>query len=250
MDEISSLMLRRIQEVEARDESQILAELAGETVKEYVYEIFNKQGKRIGAKLSWIGTKELARQQGNIAVSEGSISDGDGYIRVVVKATDLARNFTVFGGCHQPYKQKVKIEDESGKVKGYEEQDDPYYFTKALSKAQRNAIQAVMPTTILTKFVNRFLAMSGKEPVKAITQRTKPIPKLAKDMLEPTQEQIQTLHDLELAAWNRWKIQPARLYKELGYNTKADVTESPYECFLRLKAVLDIGETDSTTPLA
>jgi len=33
--EITSLMLQQIQEIEQRDESQVLAELAGETISEY-----------------------------------------------------------------------------------------------------------------------------------------------------------------------------------------------------------------------
>jgi len=39
MDDMTALMLQQIKEVEERDEQQVLAELAGEAVGEFVYEV-------------------------------------------------------------------------------------------------------------------------------------------------------------------------------------------------------------------
>jgi len=36
MDELTAAMLAQIQEIEQKDERQVLAELAGETIEEYV----------------------------------------------------------------------------------------------------------------------------------------------------------------------------------------------------------------------
>lgn len=234
MNDITDLMLARIKEVEAKDEAQVMAELAGETLTEYVYEIFDKKKKRLGAKLSWVGTKEVARSIGNIALDEPDVKDGDGYIRIVVKATDWKHNFSCFGGCHQLLRQKVKIEDDQGNVTGYEEQDDPYYFTKALSKAQRNALQAVMPTTTITHFINRFLMASGKEPLKRLPAPKARLPRPASPPPPVDLAAIRTTPELEKAAWNRWHVQPAEVWRAAGYQSKSEINEKLADIWLRL----------------
>lgn len=237
--EVTSLMLSRIKEIEDRDEQQILQELAGETLQEYVYETTDRKGRKI-YKLTWAGTREASRARGNIELSEPIIEDHDGFIRIVVKGTDLSNNFSVFGGCHQPKKQKVKIFDERGKEMGSQEQDDPYYFPKALSKAQRNVYQALIPATYYAKALNQLLISQGLSPLKQIPKlKAEPKPKLQAGALEVSEESIKTLHDLESVVYNRYHIQPAQLYRELGYPSRADVNESPWQCFLKIKALME-----------
>ncbi len=239
MDEVTSIMLNQIKEIDQRDEQQILAELAGETIDEYIYEIFDKKTKKRTVKLSWIGTREMGRAKGNIALSNPIINDNDGYIRIVVRGTDLKRNFSVFGGCHQPKQQKVKIYDESGTEIGSQLQDDPHYFTKALSKAQRNVIQAVIPANFMARMVDRFLVMTGKEPLKQLPKPKNERPRLAKDLPDLKPEDISDLSTLERTAFNRWHIQPAEVYRALGYSKRIDCNEPAWECYLKLKAVYE-----------
>jgi len=243
-ESITTLMLNQISEIEERDNNQILAELAGETLDEYVYDVVTydrkaKKEKRT-VKLSWVGTREMMQVRGNIAMSGPDITDQDGYIRMVIRATDLKRNVSVFGGIHQLKTMKVKTYDEHGKPLGEQLQDDPFYFQKALSKAQRNAIQAVMPASFIAKMIDRFLLSAGKQPRKQLAQpKPAPKPRVAKDLPDITADQITTLFDLEKLAFNRWHIQPAKMYQELGYSSKVDVTEPPFECFLRLRAIFE-----------
>lgn len=237
--EVTNIMLNQIKEIDARDESQILAELAGESVEEFVYEITDKKTKKRIVKLSWIGTREMARNRGNITLTDPIVEDVDGAVRIVVRATDLTRNFSVFGGCHQPKKQKVKLYDDEGKVAGFQEQDDDHYFTKGLSKAQRNALQSVIPANFMAKMINQFLLMSGREPLKQLPQPKAQPPRVSKNLPELTEKDIPDFLTLEKEIYNRYHIQPAQVYKNLGYNSRLDCLMTPWQCFCSLKEIFE-----------
>lgn len=244
MDEATNIMLNQIKEIDERDEQQILAELAGETLEDFIYEIPAQKGRKRTVKLSWAGTREMARAKGNIALSDPIIEDSDGYVRVVVRATDLKRNFSVFGGCHQLKQQKVKIYDSDGNEAGYQVQNDPHYFSKALSKAQRNVIQSIIPAGFMARVIDRFLLASGKRPLKQLPKPKVDKPRVATNLPEVLPEDVTTLHMLETMAFNRWHIQPAEMYKQLGCKNKSDCTQPPWECFLTLKSVYEEGKAD------
>jgi len=241
MDEITSIVLQQIRDIDERDESQVLAELAGETIEDFIYEITDKKTKKRTVKLSWIGTREVGRAKGNIALSDPIIEDTDGYVRIVVKATDLARNFSVFGGCHQMKKQKVKIYNDDREFVGYQEEDDPHYFAKALSKAQRNVIQSIIPAPFVARMIDRFLLKSGRQPLKQLPKPRDEKPRIAKELPEVRPEDLPGLHSLELMCYNRYHIQPAQIYKDLGYSGKADCTETPWECFLKIRDIYEVS---------
>ena len=257
MDEITAAMLQNIREIEQRDENQILAELAGETISEYIYEtdvwdwVTQPGGKRKKqkirkVKLSWVGTRETARAKGNIVASDPVVTDLDDAIRIVVKFTDLANNFSVFGGCHQPKKMKVNDYDqESGVMTGSHYEDDLFCFQKGLSKAQRNGLTACIPADWSAKMIDRFLkARIGKQG-HYIAQRGDtgtPIPKL-KTQIKPraewdkiTKERVPDFAKLETLMWDLAKVQPREMYPELGVKGRSDMTIPAWEAFLQLKA--------------
>lgn len=51
-------------------------------------------------------------------------------------------------------------------------------------------------------------------------------------------EDVPDLHSLERKAWTLWQKQPASVYKLLGYSSKGDVTQSPWQCFLQLREIM------------
>jgi len=241
MDDVTSIMLQQIREVDERDEGQVLAELAGATIEDFIYEIRDKKSGKRTVKLSWIGTREMGRAQGNIALSDPIIEDSDGYVRVVVRATDLKRNFSVFGGCHQLKQQKVKVYDGDGRALGEQVQDDPHYFAKALSKAQRNVIQSIIPAEFAARMIDQFLIKSGRQPLKQLpAPKAEPKPRVAKELPELKPEDLTDLFCLERQCFDRYHIQPATVYKELGYTSRTDVAETPWECYLRLKEIYEV----------
>jgi len=257
VDEITAAMLQNIREIEQRDENQILAELAGETISEYTYEtevwdwVTQKDGKRKKqkvrkVKLSWVGTRETARAKGNIAASDPVVTDLDDAIRIVVKFTDLANNFSVFGGCHQPRKMKVNDYDkDTGEITGSHYEDDPFCFQKGLSKAQRNGLTACIPADWAAKMIDRFLRASKGQKGHYISQgrgSETPVPPL-KTQIKPreewdkvTKDQVPDFPRLESLMWDLAKLQPRDMYKELGVGGKNDMTIPAWDAFQTLKA--------------
>lgn len=124
--------------IEAKDDEQIMEELKGRIVEEYFYEF--KLGERTVTGISWAGIKQLARVQGNVRVSHPEVQETDQYFRVICSAEDPSRNIIMWGATQQP--KKMKLKDGS-------EMEDTFSLTKALSKAQRNAIRALFPETII-----------------------------------------------------------------------------------------------------
>ena len=245
-DEMDSIILKQIAEIEKRDESQVLAELAGELIEDMIYtvETYDRRQKKTirRAKLSWAGTKEVARSRGNIILAEPVVTDLDTTIRIMVKATDLTRNFTVFGGCQQPRKMKVNdTNKDTGEIIGHHFEDDAYCFQKGLSKCQRNALTLCIPADYTAKCIDRFLKATGKTNLIAQGARKTKVPdksqiKPLSDWDKITENMVLSFPYLEPLIWNLCKLQPTDMYRELGVTSRADMTISPWEAFLTLKA--------------
>jgi len=256
MDELTAGMVAQIHEVEQKDENQVMAELAGETVEEYVYEILVKDPKTHQkvrkVKLSWVGTREVARNRGNIVLDTPDIVENDESWRIVVRATDLLRNFTVFGGCHQLKQMKVNDYGEApGEIIGSHLETDDYAFQKGLSKAQRNALSLCIPGEYAARMIDRYLRASGKNPLlthsrRAITtkgqkqppQSTNPKQADIKPRAEwdkITQEMVADYPHLETIIWNLCKLQPKDMYVELGGGSRSDMNVAAWQSFITLK---------------
>ncbi|MBA7646981.1 hypothetical protein ES703_54749 [subsurface metagenome] len=256
MDELTAGMIAQIHEVEQKDENQVMAELAGETVEEYVYETWIKDPKTKQkvrkVRLSWVGTREVARNRGNIVLDTPEVTETDDSWRVMVRATDLLRNFTVFGGCHQPKEMKVNEVDESnGEIIGSHYEHDDYAFQKGLSKCQRNALNLCIPGEYAARMIDRFLRASGKRPLLALRTKdtaarghkqppqsigpTKLDIKPREEWDKITQEMVPDYPHLETIIWNLCKLQPKGMYAELGGGTRNDMTVPAWHSFLNLK---------------
>lgn len=255
-DEITALMIQQIRDIEHRDEKQIMAELAGETLDEYIYEtiITVKGERRRKVRLSWVGVREVARSRGNILLDDPIITESEDAWRIVIKATDITRNFSVFGGCHQPKLMKVNILGQGGEIIGHNYEPDEFSFQKGLSKAQRNALDKCIPADLAAKSIDRFLRSLGRPPLlkrgdkkkeaatkektadeTALTAPPKAQIKPREEWDKITQDMIPNYPSLEHIIWDLCKIQPAEMYKELGFKTRADANILPWEAFLQLR---------------
>jgi hypothetical protein len=271
MDEISSLLLQNIKEVEQKDEKQVLAELAGESLTEYIYEttvdewVTDEKGhrhkeKRRKVKLSWVGTREVARSHGKIMLSEPVITDVGDNIRFVVKATDVDRAFTVFGGTQQPKQIKVIDWDkETNKPTGeFHYEEDPYVFSKGLSKAQRNALSACIPTAFAARMIDLFLKQSGKQPMlnpaasKALVPgekpnaagqkregEKKPVIKARAEWDKITEADIKDTPALYKIVWDLAKLQPDQISRALGGLSTQDLA-TPEKCWTAFITVKEL----------
>ena len=256
MDELTAGMVAQIHEIEQKDENQVMAELAGETVEEYVYEIMVKDPKTMQkvrkVKLSWVGTREVARNRGNIVLDTPDVVESDESWRIVVRATDLLRNFTVFGGCHQLKTMKVNDYGAApGEIIGSHYEPDDYAFQKGLSKSQRNALSLCIPGEYAARMIDRYLQVSGKRPLlthgsKAImpggrkqppqsTVPTKSDIKPREEWDKTTQEMVPDYPRLETIIWGLCKLQPKDMYAELGGGSRNEMTVAAWQSFLTLK---------------
>ena len=140
--------------LDKRDEEQILAEIKGNIITEMFYS-FNIDGRKVTG-VSWVGTKEIARQYGNVNMDFIKCEETpDSYI-AIVKATDTKRGTSLLGTAMQPKLMQTR----NGEV------SDRFAYTKAVSKAQRNAIRAIIPERYLLEMYELFTkGVNFKTPV-------------------------------------------------------------------------------------
>ena len=245
---LSKVIIDQIRDIDARDESQVMAELAGETVQEMFYttEIYDRKAKRMvqKPKLSWSGSKEAARSRGNIIVDDQPmITDLEDSVRIVVRVTDLTKNFAIFGGCHQPKRMKIKDYDQKTKQEiGHHFEDDPYYFQKGLSKAQRNAFQTILPADFIAKCLERFTRLSSR-PVPQQPREAEPVKKELNNKLtwdSVTPEMVRDYTQLERFYWDITKKQPSDLYAALDVKNRLELSITAWEAFEQLRELAKV----------
>lgn len=129
-----------------RDDEQVLLEIQGGFLEEFVYSFPTKEGKVTG--LSWVGTKEVARQMGNISVEDCDILETPDTYRVKCRAKDIQRNVTMFGVAEQAKRMKLKTGEEI---------PDLHAMSKAVSRAQRNAIRGLIPEIFIKKMIEQYI---------------------------------------------------------------------------------------------
>ena len=128
--------------MEARDEQQIIQEYEGKVLKEITYKV---QGQ---TAISYNGIKFIVGKLGHIKVLPESIKAE--YIEkpeqmwvASVVAINEKYGIQLPGAGEQPYLMLVK-----GEMK-----PDPFSRRKAISKATRNALRAVIPEQMIIKFL-------------------------------------------------------------------------------------------------
>src|SRR6266581_4546851 len=128
------------QAFDKRDEQQILGELQGELLEEYVYTA-NIQGQTV-TQLSYPGTKEAARRRGNFEIADWRVDYTSSLVNAVVKIRDLENRCEFLGAS-------------SARI------DQPFALTLALNKAERNALNKMLPTKWIAAMIKEFLNRTG-----------------------------------------------------------------------------------------
>lgn len=150
-EEIKPKTQEEFYEIERRDEDQILRELQGEMLEEFVYSF--PSGGRTVTGLSWAGVKEAARRMGSVKVTDLEIEDKETYWIVKCKATDEVNRLEMWGVSQQ----SKTMEYRNGKVV-----EDMFALSKAVSKAQRNAIRTLIPEKFMAKMIAAHLEGKNK----------------------------------------------------------------------------------------
>jgi len=136
--------------MERKDEDQILSEMKGNVIQEFVYSF--KQGQREITGLSYAGVKQIALEMGNIHCSEPVISELNGSFVCKVKAVDVAKNLEMWGVSSQPKQMKTR----------WGNQSDDFAVQKAVSKAERNALRKLMPERLIVEMIKEWKTKNGR----------------------------------------------------------------------------------------
>ena len=135
----NELITTDFQQLDQLDEQQIVAELQGALLDQYVYS-FQSNGRQV-VGLSWAGVKAVANKLGPVTCDLLELRDTDESYICVVKAS--APDGT----------QRIGAAEQS---KTFKSKSDSFALPKAISKAQRNAIRALLPETLITEMVKAY----------------------------------------------------------------------------------------------
>ncbi|MBM3242606.1 hypothetical protein FJZ31_40615 [Candidatus Poribacteria bacterium] len=140
--------------IDQADDQAIVEMMTGQAIQDYVYSF--KQGGRVVEGLTLAGINEAANRRGGIVVEDIQFEEKENSWIAIVKATDSFTGSSRYGAFEQAKKTGGK--------------DDPFAFTKAIHKAQRNAIKQLLPVPIIKEILNYYL--HGKRPASIQAQTT------------------------------------------------------------------------------
>lgn len=150
-------------EMDVRDEGQILAEMRGEFLEQYVYS-FNQAGRNI-TNLSYVGVKEAIRRRGHVQIIDHRVEEVNGKYRATVLLHDILNDIDVLGVSEA-------------------EVSKPFAYVLAVNKAERNAFMKIIPAKFYAELIKEKLSPSRVVPVNVT-------PKPAPPSNLPKQEQIE-----------------------------------------------------------
>lgn len=127
--------------VDQVDDQAIIELMTGQTIQDYVYSF--KQGGRTVEGLTLAGINEAANRRGGIQVEDVTYEEREHSWIAVAKATDTLTGSSRYGAYEQ------------AKMMG--SRPDPFAFTKAVHKAQRNAIKQLIPVPVIREVLNFYL---------------------------------------------------------------------------------------------
>ena len=211
--------------VDQVDDQAIVELMTGQTIQDYVYSF--KQGGRTVEGLTLAGINEAANRRGGIQVEEVKYEELDNSWIATAKAVDTITGSSRYGAYEQP------------KMAG--NRPDPFAFTKAIHKAQRNAIKQLIPVPVIREVLNFYLhrkAGSGNSAPQQqipqsggnIAQAQKAAFAIANNLAEPLEKKGIT----KAALWDYIK-------RKYSVESRNDMTEMQWT---QLAAELKAAETN------
>ena len=123
------------------DDQAIVEMMTGQSIQDYVYSF--KQGGKTVEGLTLAGINEAANRRGGIQVDDIQYEDREHSWLATAKATDTVTGSSRYGAYEQPKRMGNR--------------EDPHAFTKAIHKAQRNAVKQLLPVTVIKEVLNFYL---------------------------------------------------------------------------------------------
>ena len=123
------------------DDQAIVEMMTGQSIQDYVYSF--KQGGKTVEGLTLAGINEAANRRGGIQVDDVQYEEREHSWLATAKATDTVTGSSRYGAYEQPKRMGNR--------------EDPHAFTKAIHKAQRNAVKQLLPVTVIKEVLNFYL---------------------------------------------------------------------------------------------
>ena len=210
--------------VDQVDDQAIIELMTGQTIQDYVYSF--KQGGRTVEGLTLAGINEAANRRGGIQIEEVKYEEREHSWLATAKAVDTITGSSRYGAYEQ--------------LKMTGSRQDPFAFTKAIHKAQRNAIKQLIPVPVIREVLNFYLHRKTRNANAApqpqlpqtggnIANAQKAAFAIANNLAAPLEKKSVTKEDL----WNYIK-------RKYSVESRNDMTEMQWT---QLSAELKAAET-------
>ena len=130
-----------VEVVDQVDDRAIVEMMTGQTIQDYVYSF--KQGNKVVEGLTLAGINEAANRRGGIQVNEINYEETEHSWIATAEAIDTITGNSRYGAFEQPKRMGSR--------------PDPFAFTKAIHKAQRNAIKQLIPVPVIREVLSFYL---------------------------------------------------------------------------------------------
>lgn len=130
-----------VEVIDTVDDKAIVEMMTGQTIQDYVYSF--KQGGKMVEGLTLAGINEAANRRGGIQVNEINYQETEHSWIATAEAVDTITGNSRYGAFEQP------------KMLGT--RPDPFAITKAIHKAQRNAVKQLIPVPVIREVLNFYL---------------------------------------------------------------------------------------------
>ena len=204
------------------DDQAIVEMMTGQAIQDYVYSF--KQGGKTVEGLTLAGINEAANRRGGIQVDDVQYEERDQSWLATAKATDTVTGSSRYGAYEQPKRMGNR--------------EDPHAFTKAIHKAQRNAVKQLLPVTVIKEVLNFYLhRQAGGEtaqmglPSAASTSKVSNAQKAAFSMASKLEGKLEEQRITKSDFWNYVK-------RRYAVESRNDMTEQQWT---QLSAELQAG---------
>ena len=204
------------------DDQAIVEMMTGQSIQDYVYSF--KQGGKTVEGLTLAGINEAANRRGGIQVDDVQYEEREHSWLATAKATDTVTGSSRYGAYEQPKRMGSR--------------EDPHAFTKAIHKAQRNAVKQLLPVTVIKEVLNFYLhrQAGGKTaqmglPSAASTDKISNAQKAAFSMATKLEGKLEERNITKSDFWNYVK-------RRYAVESRNDMTEMQWT---QLSAELQAG---------
>ncbi len=212
--------------VDQVDDQAIIELMTGQTIQDYVYSF--KQGGRTVEGLTLAGINEAANRRGGIQIEEVNYEEREHSWIATAKAVDTITGSSRYGAYEQ------------AKMAGG--RSDPFAFTKAVHKAQRNAIKQLIPVPVIREVLNFYLhrkANTGSAaPQPQLPQSGGNIANAQKAAFAIANNLADPLEKKGITKANLWEY----IKRKYGVESRNDMSEMQWT---QLSAELKAAETSS-----